>query len=225
MVYPTLIASIIAALICFGAEQYTLSAYSTTVQDQTEDVRRNIRKACERLNGTIVLPGQTFSFNGIIGEASIKNGYAMGRVMYQDSVRNEPGGGICQVSSTLYNAMLLAGFVIAERHRHYQPVSYVPIGLDATIKFGRKDLRMRNSHSAAVRISAASGDLSLTVSLQSDVKLNCDYSIQTEADENHTTTHINARGGISVHVYRIKSGCGSDESQFLYKDFYPPVSK
>jgi vancomycin resistance protein YoaR len=60
------------------------------------------------------------------------------------------GGCLCQVSSTLFNAFLLAGFSIGERHRHYQPVSYVPLGLDATIKYGKKDLKMRNPYPFAV---------------------------------------------------------------------------
>ena len=111
------------------------ASFSTSVAEQDDNVKRNIMIACERLSGFVVAPGSVFSFNDTVGEASAKNGYLTGRVLYRDSVVMEPGGGLCQVSSTLFNAFLLAGCVIIERHRHSQPVAYVPAGLDATIKY------------------------------------------------------------------------------------------
>ena len=120
----------------------TLSSYTTSVEDQDYNVKANIALAASKLNGAVIKPDEVFSFNTAVGDGSAANGFLIGRVLYQDAVAYEPGGGICQVSSTLFNAMLLSGFTIIERHRHSNPVRYTPLGLDATIRYGKKDLRM-----------------------------------------------------------------------------------
>lgn len=204
-----------------------LSSFSTSVQDQEENVKKNILLACHRLNGYVIMPGLVFSFNDVVGEGSAKNGYVTGRVLYRDEIRYESGGGLCQVSSTLFNALLLAGFNIVERHRHYQPVTYVPYGLDATIKYGKKDLRMKNVVRQRVFIEAMINDKSLIIQLKGYNSLKYRYELFTEVDEIETPfveKRDRIRNGISVYVFRKKfSNQRLIESFLLYKDFYPAV--
>jgi len=205
-----------------------VASFSTSVEDQDSNVKRNIAMACARLDNTVIKSGSIFSFNDTVGEGSAKNGFADGRVLYRDRVAYEPGGGICQVSSTLFNAFLLAGMDIVVRHRHFQPVTYVPLGLDATIKYGKKDLRMRNRYRGGLVIRASMNEKSLVVKIMAEEKLPFLYDLFTEEEEIPVPfaddDQEKIRNGISVHVYRKKySGNKLIETFLLYKDFYPPV--
>ncbi len=204
-----------------------ISSFSTSVADQDDAVKKNISIACDRINGAMLKSGDVFSFNETVGEGSVKNGFVDGRVLYRDHIRYEPGGGLCQVSSTLFNVMLMAGCRIVERHRHFQPVTYVPLGLDATIKYGKKDLRMRNTLSQNFYISASMNDKSLIIIIYGEKKLNYRYLIDTDEDEiaiPFAKEKERIRQGISVYVYRKKFKDNElIENFLLYKDFYPPV--
>ena len=211
-----------------AAEDTILTAsFSTSLAEQDDNVRRNIMAACRKLNGIRIPSNTVFSFNDTVGEGSAKNGFYPGRVLYRDSVAVEPGGGLCQVSSTLFNALLMAGCVIIERHRHYQPVTYVPLGLDATIKYGKKDLRIMNPHPYALRIETNATDSSLIVKIIAAQQLRFRYEIYTEEDEITVPAAGDAdriRQGISVLVYRKRyQGDALIDSALLYRDYYPPV--
>jgi vancomycin resistance protein YoaR len=139
----------------------------------------------------------------------------------------EPGGGLCQVSSTLYNALLMAGCTIVERHRHFQPVTYVPLGLDATIKYGKKDLKIKNPHQFDLKIEIKASHSSLAAIISAVQKPRYRYEIETEEDEVEVPAAEEAdriRQGISVLVYR-KRYLDKDciDSTLLYRDYYPPV--
>jgi len=218
-----------AALLYAGParENIAISSFNTSVALQSSEVRHNIALACSKLNGIRIAAGTVFSFNETVGEASAKNGYVDGAVLYQDSIVMEAGGGLCQVSSTLFNALLLAGCAITERHRHYQPVTYVPLGLDATIKYGKKDLRMKNVTGQELMISVRVNDSSCTMIIYGTVKPSLAYSLDTE-DEEITIPFAehkdNIRNGIEVYVYRNEIKNDIVVGRFLlYKDFYPPV--
>jgi vancomycin resistance protein VanW len=215
-------------LLAAAAEEAILTAsFTTSIAEQDDNVRRNIIAACRKLNGTRIPSNTVFSFNDTVGEGSAKNGFFPGRVLYRDSVAVEPGGGLCQVSSTLFNALLMAGCVIIERHRHYQPVTYVPLGLDATIKYGKKDLRIKNPHPYSLRIETHATDSSLIVKITAAQQLRFRYEIYTEEDEITVPAAGDAdriRQGISVLVYRKRyQGDALIESALLYRDYYPPV--
>jgi hypothetical protein len=200
--------------------------YTTSVTDQSVEVKKNIAIACDRIDGFVLQPGSVLSFNDIVGEGSAANGFANGNVLYRDEVVLEPGGGLCQVSSTLFNAMLLSGCAIVERHRHYQPVTYVPLGLDATIKYGKKDLRIRNPHDQPLYISAVMNNSSLAISIRAKNTLKYGYEIVTEEEEVSLPldSDDNIRPGMSVYIYRNKMNNGNIiESFLMYKDYYPPV--
>jgi vancomycin resistance protein YoaR len=204
-----------------------IASFSTSVEDQDDAVRHNIRLACGKLDGYIVMPKSIFSFNDTVGEGSTRNGFRNGAVLYRDEVRYEPGGGLCQVSSTLFNALLAAGGEIAERHRHFQPVTYVPPGLDATIKYGKKDLRIRNPYDQKLYIESSVSGKSLLVRIRSDIPPAFRYELFTEEEEAELPIQDDGRrlrGGISVNVYRKKlSGDRLIESFLLYRDHYPAV--
>ena len=200
--------------------------FSTSVKDQTPEVKKNIAIACDRLEGFVLQAGSVLSFNGIVGEGSAANGFANGNVLYRDEVVLEPGGGLCQVSSTLFNAMLIAGCAIVERHRHYQPVTYVPLGLDATIKYGKKDLRIRNPHDQPLYISAVMNNSSLAITIRAAQPLKHTYELVTEEEDVPLPLDSDdgIRPGMSVYVYRNKMKNGKViESFLMYKDYYPPV--
>lgn len=210
-------------------ELITISSYTTSVQDQEFNVKTNIALAAGKLNGTVIQPGEVFSFNSVVGDGSAANGFLTGRVLYQDTIAYESGGGICQVSSTIFNAMLLAGFSITERYRHSRPVRYVPLGLDATIRYGKKDLRMKNVSSQPFYIFTVMNDRSLSVIIKSYRKIQNTFEVYTEEEELNLPFTGNENGtirpGISIYVYRKKiMNTAAHENYLLYKDFYPPVN-
>ena len=207
----------------------TLASYTTSIEDQDYNVKANIAIAANKLNGTTIKPDEIFSFNTVVGEGSAANGFFTGRVLYRDTVAYEAGGGICQVSSTLFNAMLLSGFTIIERHRHSNPVRYTPLGLDATIRYGKKDLRMKNPTSDLLYIYTSMNDKSLTIMISGSVNPNHSFEVYTEEEEINLPfredENQKIRPGISVYVYRRMLQNGTViKNLLLYKDFYPPVN-
>ncbi len=104
----------------------------------------NIRLAASKLDHVLIRPGETISFNEIVGPRTFRRGFLIARVLSQGQFTVDFGGGVCQVAGTLYLAALRAGMEIVQRHRHSRPVAYLPPGLDATVNFGSLDLKLRN---------------------------------------------------------------------------------
>ena len=136
----------------------------TTLYVPTEERAVNVELAAQRVNGTILEPGQTFSFSQAVGKRTRANGYVLGPSFAGGKVVSSIGGGICQVSSTMYVSMLLAGIAPTEHHFHSLPVDYVPKGLDAAIAQGYKDLRFKNIFPYPILIQAQAENGILTVS-------------------------------------------------------------
>ena len=107
---------------------------------------RNIRRAARSFNNFVLQPGQTFSYNRIIGQRTIERGYLMAHVILNGELVDGLGGGICQVSGTIHAAALKAGLEIVEHHPHSRRSTYIDPGWDATVDYGRLDLRMRNPY-------------------------------------------------------------------------------
>lgn len=120
----------------------------------TGDVPRskNVALAANKINGTILAPGEIFSYNDVVGERSYSEGFETAGVYVNGETVQGIGGGICQVSSTLFNAVVLANLDIVERVNHQLTVSYVPLGRDATVDYGNIDFRFRNSTDYPVKI-------------------------------------------------------------------------
>lgn len=119
------------------------------------DRTTNLKLACEALNGTVLKPGEVFSFNTVVGERTPEKGYKEG-IIYADGGKSEleSGGGICQVVSSVYNCALVADMQILERQPHMYPVSYVLPGLDATVYWGAVDFKFKNDYDNPVMIQA-----------------------------------------------------------------------
>lgn len=120
-----------------------IGGYTTQIIDVAPGRMENIRLTAKLLSNTIVSPEEEFSFNRIVGEPTAQRGFKPATVFVEGGKEEQLGGGMCQVSSTLYNAVLTAKLPIKERHAHSQPVSYVPSGKDATI-YTDKDFRFVN---------------------------------------------------------------------------------
>jgi len=125
-----------------------LASFTTSLKDREEDVIFNIEKAAASLSGYFLNKGEIFSFNAVVGRAEKEDGYRKTRILANGRLVPGYGGGVCQVASTLYNALLRTEAEILERHPHsgYSPITaYVPPGLDAAVSYGSKDLRFRFS--------------------------------------------------------------------------------
>lgn len=122
-----------------------IARYSTFFNAQKTNRVYNIKVAAEALNGQFVEPGQTFSFNKVVGPRSEEAGYKLAPAILNNEFIDSLGGGVCQVSTTLYNTLLLAHLEIVERSNHSLLVSYVPPGQDAAVAYGGKDLKFKNN--------------------------------------------------------------------------------
>lgn len=145
-------------------DENTLANYSTSY-DTTEARAINVELAAARMNGIVIEPGQTFSFSDSVGTRTLTNGYVVAPSYASGRVVTSVGGGICQVSSTLYVTMLLSGIPATRHYFHSLPVDYVPTGLDAAIVEGYKDLCFVNSYDYPIMIEATTANGKLTVSL------------------------------------------------------------
>lgn len=141
-----------------------LGSYSSGYEP-SEQRAINIELAASRINGIVLQPGDSFSFSKSVLSRTEENGYVMGPSYAAGREVESIGGGICQVSSTLYVAMVLAGIQPTERYTHSAQVDYVPLGLDATIAENSKDLKFVNTLPYAISISAVTENGELTVSL------------------------------------------------------------
>ncbi|HIW81807.1 MAG TPA: VanW family protein [Candidatus Acetatifactor stercoripullorum] len=142
-----------------------LGSYSSTY-DVTQQRAVNVELAAQRINGVVLQPGEEFSFSRQVQSRTYENGYVLGPSYAAGREVMSVGGGICQVSSTLYVAMIRAGLPSTERWTHSAPVDYVPQGLDATIAEGTKDLKFVNVYAKPLVINATTQDGVLTVTLQ-----------------------------------------------------------
>jgi len=149
----------------------------------TKDINRshNITLAAGKVDNTILAPGEIFSFNQIVGEASLEEGFREAPVIVNDRLVLGPGGGICQVSSTIYNAALKAGLSIVERHNHGLPVGYLPPGYDATVAYNYRDLKFMNDTSFYILIHLQISDSELSVTFFGDPSRTKEVEIITKS--------------------------------------------
>lgn len=132
-----------------------ISTFSTSLGGSSASRRHNVRLAAQAISGTVLMPGDVFRFNDVVGPRTPQAGYRTAPVLRQGLLVPGTGGGACQVSSTLYNAALLANLEIVQRYHHSQPVPYIAAGRDATVWYGVFDLRFRNSMDAPVVLHAS----------------------------------------------------------------------
>ena len=129
--------------------------FVTEILDTDENRVKNLTLCASVLDGVTVDSGAEFSFNNTIGKRTEEKGYKEAKILVDGHRDYGVGGGICQISSTLYNAALDAGMEILERHTHSNEVHYVELGRDAAVSFGTLDFRFKNTLDTPVRISVA----------------------------------------------------------------------
>lgn len=143
----------------------TLGSYSSDFSSSSENRALNVKKASEAVNGKILMPGDTFSYNGTIGNPSLANGYKVASVFENGKTTQGVGGGVCQVSSTLYCAVLYADLSVVERHNHSLTVGYVPNGQDATVSYGSLDFKFKNNTEYPIKINSVVNGRKLSISI------------------------------------------------------------
>lgn len=156
-----------------------LATFTTRYDASDVDRTTNLKLACGKLNGTVVLSGETFSYNDTLGPRTVAAGYKNAKIYEAGQVVDGLGGGICQISSTLYNTALKANMEIVERRNHQFVTSYVPAGKDATVVYGSTDFKFKNTRSYPIRIVASAQNGVATVTF---------YGIKEEQEYEFTIT-------------------------------------
>ena len=221
-----------------------LGSYSTIYDMSNKNRSNNINLATQKVDGTVILPGETFSYNKIVGQRTIAEGYKEATAYSGGKVVQDVGGGVCQVSSTLYNAALLANLEIVKRSNHSFKTSYVPEGRDATVAWGAIDFQFKNSRSYPIKISAKTNngvldirilgikeEVEYEVKIQTKIISNIPYSVTYKEDSSleEGTEIVQQKGanGCKSETYRIlKDVTGKIVSQtLLSKDTYNAMER
>ena len=134
---------------------HLLGTFSTTYSMQNSNRVTNLELASEKVDGTIILPGEEFSYNKIVGERTISAGYKEAAVYSGGKVVDGIGGGICQISSTLYNAVIYANLEVTKRSNHRFLTSYVEAGRDATVSWGTVDFCFKNTRKYPIKVTSS----------------------------------------------------------------------
>lgn len=129
-----------------------LSQYSTSYSTRNQKRTTNLRLAANKINGTVLMPGETFSYNKVVGERTIAAGYQEAPIYVSGKVVDGLGGGICQITTTLYNAVVYANLEIVERSNHQFVPSYAPASRDATVVYGSIDFKFKNNRNYPIKI-------------------------------------------------------------------------
>lgn len=134
-----------------------LGSYATNYMTSNAPRANNVELAARYVDGTILLPGDEFSYNNTVGPRTAERGFRAASVYENNKMVDGLGGGICQTSSTIYAAVLYADLEVTERHEHSLEVHYAPLGMDATVSYGSLDFRFKNNTAEPVKISAKAG--------------------------------------------------------------------
>ncbi len=221
----------------------TLSVYSTSYASSDANRASNVALAASKINGYVLNPGQRFSFNGVVGPRTAATGFKVAHVYEGDRVVDGMGGGICQVSSTLYNAVVLADLKIVYRLNHSMPVSYVPRGRDATVSYGTIDFVFENNKKYPVTIAAATANRVLTISVKGvdeSEGVTVEITTQNAGYTPFSTTEVvddtlkpgeakvvkEGSNGSIVNSYKVYKKDGQTiKTEFLARSTYIPVTK
>lgn len=144
-----------------------IGQYATYYNSRNRNRSSNIALAAKAINNQVVFPGERFSFNGTVGMRTKEKGYLRAPVIVRGEMYEDIGGGICQISSTLFNAVDRAGLTIVERYSHSRRVHYVPAGRDATVSWYGPDFVFENRYDQPILIRAYAGSGTVSISIYS----------------------------------------------------------
>lgn len=228
-----------------GSEAFPdlLATYSTNYDASNRDRTTNLRIACQKINDKVILPGEIFSYNKALGERTPAAGYKYAKVYENGAVVDGIGGGICQISSTLYNSVLMSNMEATERRNHQFVTSYTPAGRDATVVYGLTDFKFKNTRTYAVKIKASISNGIATVSIygiKEENEYKVSFSTKTISTIPYTTKYVEdsnlesgkekisqkGTNGIITETYIIKSLNGKVvSSKLLSKDTYNAMQR
>ncbi len=204
-----------------------LGEYQTSTAGSSANRVNNIARTTDFINGVILLPGDQFSFNDIVGQRTEQRGFKPAGAYINGKLIDDIGGGICQSSTTLYNAALLANLKIVSRRNHSMTVGYVPVGQDATVDFGNIDFVFENDTGYPIRIEMTHADSrlntrifgtktdDLTVSIEMDYLSVTRHEQLTEMNPSLAPgvkrTKQNGHDGVVVQTYRVLTDSQGNE--------------
>lgn len=172
---------------------YLISTYTTRYDASNLNRIQNLAIATGKINGTVLMPGEEFSFNQIVGKRTIEEGYKDAKIYQDGKVIDGLAGGICQISSTLYNAVIKANLEIVERRNHSFTTSYVKAGRDATVVYGVIDFKFKNTRTYPIKIegSVGSGVAEFNIyGIKEETEYSVDLSPIVTASIPYTTQYI-----------------------------------
>lgn len=197
----------------------TLGTSKTNFSSSSASRANNVRLASAYINGTILNPGERFSYNDIVGERTTERGFKPAGAYVAGKLVDEVGGGVCQPSSTLYMAVLRSDLKVTERTNHGFTVAYTPLGEDATVSYGSLDFQFKNSTDYPIKIlaNASDGTLHMTIigtktsdkTVTTDREIVATYTPETIEQQDATlpvgTTEVKQRGqtGYKVVTYKV----------------------
>ena len=162
---------------------------STTRYQPDTDRASNVELAAASINGTVLQPGETFSYNKVVGPRTSERGYKIAPVYINGEHSEGLGGGVCQVSSTIYAGLKYAGLKATERHEHSLPVNYLPSGYDATVAYGSLDLKFKNTFDKPIVIETKTDRGILTINIRYyDAAQETAVSTTTDTTDNTAAT-------------------------------------
>lgn len=233
--------STVELLAQIGVHQ-AISTYETSLQGKEENTLYNIQKASDEINGIILQPGDRFTFNQLIGPAEKEDGYKESTIIANGQFVSGYGGGVCQVSTTVYNAALLANLQIIERYNHSiygDATNYVPLGRDAAIFYGYKDLRFRNALEQQIVIFCEIIENKLVAKILGERPLDKDIRIITQDEKIHDYDIVGIKRenskyaenevlqegilGYSINTYRVIVDSQGERMEFISNDHYLSV--
>jgi len=231
----------IACAVWLPGHDGVLGSYATSLQGRTRGQRINAHKAAQALDGVVIEPGAAVSFNRIVGSWTPERGYVLAPVSYDGELVVDWGGGVCQTSSTLYNAALLAGLDILERHRHTWAPKYVPPGQDAAVAQTTIDLRLRNPYPWPISIHTRTTDDSIgfeivgrqsgPIALVSGIITANTPPLEIIKNDPNLPPHrryliTRGRPGLRVAVYRtFATGPRTGQHLLVSQDTYPVMNR
>ena len=192
-----------------------LSSFSTKYAASNQNRTTNLRLAANKINGTVVMPGETFSYNKVVGARTIAAGYKEAPIYVQGAVVDGLGGGICQITSTLYNAVVYANLEVTQRTNHQFVPSYVTASRDATVVYGSIDFQFINNRNYPIKLvcSVSGGIANFQIF---GLKQDDDYEVEISSYETGRTATA-----IYSEAYKILKKDGKIvETQLLSKDTY-----
>lgn len=198
-----------------------IASYTTSFINSSFGRCRNIEMAAKYIDNTIIMPGDEFSFNKVVGATTPGKGFEYAKVIKNGAFIDEIGGGVCQVSSTLYNAVLKSNLYITERKNHSKIISYVPMGQDAMIAYGASDFKFKNNYSYPILLEVIVKNKEITFNIFSnEEERDPHYEIRSEIEkeikpkkeiiydysleEGKMVIEKNGVNGYIVNTYRIR---------------------